>query len=157
MLSASEDLEKHTIEDKAEPIGNCHLDVINYLHWAIQNGRIHMYVVLFTCCYVWLYIVESVSKADVILEVDPKPVQPPVQEVPAMPAATTAATDEVSGEKPVSENELSSQEIEQIEDVLEQIAKEKEIIDVEEESLNALKEDIDEYQEVRKCPFYTWP
>ena len=83
--------------------------------------------------------------------------QPPVQEVPAMPAATTAATDEVSGEKPVSENELSSQEIEQIEDVLEQIAKEKEIIDVEEESLNALKEDIDEYQEVRKCPFYTWP
>ena len=88
---------------------------------------------------------ETVGKADVVLKEETPTPMPHAQEVPAM--LVSKAERPVSEEEKAADQELSSQEIEELEDVLEHIAEEKEL-DIDKSSLNALKEDVEEYNEV---------
>lgn len=81
---------------------------------------------------------------DVVLDTSTSPVTPPAQEVPSTPISVVTESAEAVSEV---DQELSSQDIEVLEDVLEKIAEEKKI-DIDKTSLDALKEDVDEYQEV---------
>lgn len=77
-------------------------------------------------------------------------VQKPVEPLPHVePAATADAqkVDKQEVEKQEAEEELTSYELEHLEDVLEHIAEEKKI-ELEKSELEALREDVDEYQEV---------
>lgn len=107
--------------------------------------------------YRYIFLI-SATKDDIILNdmTQAAPV-PEKSEVPSTPVSkpdvVTVPADEA---KPVAETvekesdpdqELSQQDIEELEDVLEVIAEEKKI-QLEKESLKELKEDVDEYLEV---------
>lgn len=86
----------------------------------------------------------------------------PVAEVPAAAVSrpdvpcTTGATPSQPEEVAAEDQELSHQDLEELEDLIEVIAEEK-MIKLDKESLEALKEDVDEYQEVRigaTCLYY---
>ena len=97
-------------------------------------------------CVLFIHMLEFFSgtsgKSDVVLD-DPAAVS--LSDSTAADIVNPDSIEQVdTGAK---DQELSHQDLEELEDVLEVIAEEKKI-ELEKESLDALKEDVDEYQEV---------
>lgn len=123
----------------------------------ICNYRVSVYIAGISHYTIYFVFLEEVSAADVVLKDTPaEPATPPAKrEVPATPVSTptapTTASETSAAEEVKKEPEISSQEIEALEDVLEIIAEEKKI-DIDQSSLNVLKDDVDDYKEVRIVP-----
>lgn len=88
---------------------------------------------------------ETSSKVDVTFDEKPKE-STSTGHTDLPPDTVSDSADQV--DVAAIDQELSHEDLEVLEDVLEVIAEEKKIGTLEKESLEALKEDVDEYQEV---------